>query len=1145
MKTLRFFVPLLLSASACIPGALAQTTITYTTTGHLAVISGADNLKLAGTSFTVTNSLMVGQTPISGTQNQYSSTINAVDSDGVNTSGPATITLNYLGPNDPGNNISLTATINVLITLNVASTIIVPSISGLSPAPIASTPLTMADTITISNGSGETVYGFSDGTISSTPSASTCSYTVSPNALSFPYAGGAQTLTITGSPLNLPGCTWTASADQSFIQLSATGGSGDGTLTVTTAQNPTNGALSGNVTVGGQVIPVSQAGPVNCTFVVSPANLSFPGSGGAITVSVTASDQSCTWTANTASTFLTLGTTSGTGNGTVVVSAPANPSNIPLTGSVTIAGNIIPAYESGTAICAFTVTPFVSFTSSGGSSILNIVASSPSCAWTATADQTFVSLSPTAGTGNGTVTVTVPPNLASAAITSTLTVAGQSIPLIEAGTSSSCAFAVAPQTLNYPAGGGSITVAVAATAPSCAWNVSLLPTWLTPNVTDGSGNGTVTLIAPIWGGTATRTASVVIAGITITATQASIGSCAYTITPVTLTFGNAGGVGTLNLKAPSSTCTFTASSNSPWITVSPASGTGTTTLTVTVAPNPTVVFLYGSINVAGQVIPISEGGLTGCAFFVNPSSLSYPSTGGNTTLTITATYPNCTWTAVSNVPWLTFSASTGVGNGTIQAIAAYNTTTGPLTGTATVGGQTISVSESAGSACAFTVSPDALIFPDGGGSITRTIVANAPSCTWTATSNLPQISVSPSSGTGSGSVTVTLGSNTGGSLVNATVVLAGQTLQVYELGGCSLSVSQSSLATDVAGGSQFLTISGPSSCAWVSYSSAPWVTANPSSGVGPASVAVSFATNATGADRTGSLSIAGSVVSLLQDFTPQTFNDVPPSAYYFDAVNLMSEKGITAGCGNGDFCAGSSLTRAQMAIFVIRSIFGNDNFSYSTLPYFSDVPVGAFGFQWIQKLYEMGITTGCGNNDFCPNSLLTRDQLAIFLVRGRVGATTVFQYPGSPYFTDVPSTYFAFPWIQRLAEDKITAGCGPSLYCPQETVTRGQMSILLVRALLNLLLPAPSPIITQVSPSVISQGQTETVTITGMNTSFAQGVTTISPIPGVTVGAITVNSPTLLTVSLTASSTAPAVPSPVLVITSAEQAVLPSGLTVH
>lgn len=48
---------------------------------------------------------------------------------------------------------------------------------------------------------------------------------------------------------------------------------------------------------------------------------------------------------------------------------------------------------------------------------------------------------------------------------------------------------------------------------------------------------------------------------------------------------------------------------------------------------------------------------------------------------------------------------------------------------------------------------------------------------------------------------------------------------------------------------------------------------------------------------------------------------------------------------------------------------------------FSDVPVGAFGFQHVEALVASGITAGCGGSNFCPNDPLTRVQMAIFLAK--------------------------------------------------------------------------------------------------------------------------------------------------------------------
>ena len=1133
----------MLTASAIIPAASAQT-IAYTTTGTLTVISGADQLGLGGTTFTVTNSLNVGQAPLASTQNQYATTITASDSNGLSQTVPAVITLDYAGPNDPSNSISLTATITVLVlNINVASTISVPSITSESPGAIATTPLGAGDTITLSSGANQTVYGFSSGTISSVPSLG-CVYTVAPSSLQFPYGGGSNGLTITGSPANAPSCTWTASASEPFIQLNTNGGTGSGTLEVTVPPNSTNNELSGQITVAGQIVPVIQEGPVQCIFTVSPSSLSFPSVGGTTAVNVTATPPSCTWTAVANQTFLSVDTPSGTGNGTVNVTAAANTGG-PLTGSVTIAGFTIPVSEAAPLVCAFSVTPYVSFPSAGGSSVLTVAASDPSCTWSASSNQTFATLGASSGTGNGTITVTVPPDANTTALTATLTVAGQAIPLVEAGTANLCTFSVAPTTLMFPSSASSMNVAVAASSPSCVWNVSNIPGWLTPSAQSVTGSGVVTFSAALYEGTTNLTGDLTVAGVTLPVTQISGGTCSYTIAPLRLDFGSSGGTAILTLTAPANTCTYTAASNNAWISVTPNSGTGNGTLSVAVAANPSTVFLYGSIAVAGQIIPISEAGLTGCAYFVTPGSLTFPGTGGIANLSLTSTYPDCVWTAVSNVPWVTLSPATGTGNATIQAVAAFNTTTGSLAGTATIGGQNIGLTESAGVPCSFAVSSNALLFPTSGGGLNVTVVANAPSCTWTATSNSPLVTVTPASGTGSSPVTVSLGSNTSGAPLNATVVLAGATVQVNQQGGCTLAVAPAVLGADVNGGVQTLTVTGSASCTWSAYSNVPWATVSPLSGTGPATVSVTFAPNTTGADLTGTVAIAGQTVALDQGFTIQAFSDVPPTSYYFDAVNIMAAEGVTTGCAPGLFCPGATLTRAQMAVFIVRGLIGNDNFSYSTIPYFADVPAGSFGFQWIQKLFELGITTGCGNGDFCPTMVVTRDQMAVFLVRGRLGASTVFTYPGAPYFTDVPSSYWAFSWIQRFAQDHITTGCGPSLYCPTGVVTRGDASIFILRSLQNLLLPAGTPVISQVNPRLLAQGQTETISVSGANTNFVQGMTTISPIPGVTVDSVTVNTATFLSVTLTAAGDANPEPYPVLVITGSEQAVSPSGITIQ
>jgi hypothetical protein len=132
-----------------------------------------------------------------------------------------------------------------------------------------------------------------------------------------------------------------------------------------------------------------------------------------------------------------------------------------------------------------------------------------------------------------------------------------------------------------------------------------------------------------------------------------------------------------------------------------------------------------------------------------------------------------------------------------------------------------------------------------------------------------------------------------------------------------------------------------------------------------------------------------------------------------------------------------------MAVFLIRAIMGGDTFPYNAAPYFTDVSTSHPFFKFIQKMKELGITSGCNATAYCPDDTVSRGQMAVFLVRGRFG--TRFQSSGTPYFTDVSSNHPFFAYIQKMREMGITSGCGTSSYCPDNSNTRGQMAVFLVR----------------------------------------------------------------------------------------------------
>lgn len=145
------------------------------------------------------------------------------------------------------------------------------------------------------------------------------------------------------------------------------------------------------------------------------------------------------------------------------------------------------------------------------------------------------------------------------------------------------------------------------------------------------------------------------------------------------------------------------------------------------------------------------------------------------------------------------------------------------------------------------------------------------------------------------------------------------------------------------------------------------------------------------------------------------------------------------------YCPEENITRAQMAILLERGLRGSAYIPpAATGTVFNDIPSSHWAAAWIEKLDADGITKGCGNGNFCPDAIVTRTEMAVFLLRASHGSN-YNPPPANGYFSDVPTTYWAADWIEQLFNEGITTGCTPSTYCPGSQVTRAQMAVFLVR----------------------------------------------------------------------------------------------------
>jgi hypothetical protein len=159
-----------------------------------------------------------------------------------------------------------------------------------------------------------------------------------------------------------------------------------------------------------------------------------------------------------------------------------------------------------------------------------------------------------------------------------------------------------------------------------------------------------------------------------------------------------------------------------------------------------------------------------------------------------------------------------------------------------------------------------------------------------------------------------------------------------------------------------------------------------------------------------------------------TFEDVPPSNLFYSYVETLAADGVTSGCSVTPslYCPTSAVNRAQMAVFLLKSKLGA---AYvppaATGTVFADVPANGFAAAWIEDLAGRGITGGCGGSNYCPNAPVTRKQMAAFLLKTLLGSDHVPPVAASA-FADVSDGDSFEPWIMELYGSNVTGGCATS-----------------------------------------------------------------------------------------------------------------------
>ena len=187
----------------------------------------------------------------------------------------------------------------------------------------------------------------------------------------------------------------------------------------------------------------------------------------------------------------------------------------------------------------------------------------------------------------------------------------------------------------------------------------------------------------------------------------------------------------------------------------------------------------------------------------------------------------------------------------------------------------------------------------------------------------------------------------------------------------------------------------------------------------------------------------------------QSFADVPTASLFYPFVETILHNGVTGGCGPDTYCLSNNTLRKQMAVFLLKALNGSCYVPPAATGIFGDVPQADTFAPWIEDLYNRGITGGCSPAPllYCPNDTVKRQQMAVFLLKTKEGSA--YTPPAAVgIFPDVPPAGTFAPWIEELFNRGIAAGCGGGLFCPGNSVNRGQMAPFLTKTF-GLLLYAP------------------------------------------------------------------------------------------
>lgn len=184
-----------------------------------------------------------------------------------------------------------------------------------------------------------------------------------------------------------------------------------------------------------------------------------------------------------------------------------------------------------------------------------------------------------------------------------------------------------------------------------------------------------------------------------------------------------------------------------------------------------------------------------------------------------------------------------------------------------------------------------------------------------------------------------------------------------------------------------------------------------------------------------------------------SFSDVPATSWAWKHIEAAVAQGVVQGYTDGTYQPSWTVTRDQMAVYIARALAGGDGNvpAGPATPTFTDVDTSFWAYRYIEYCADAAqdVVKGFEDGTYQPGLAVNRGQMAAYIGRALAGGDSFFATyvpPGGPSFPDVPSDFWAYKYVEYIADAEVTQGYPDGKYHPEVDVTRDQMAVYISRA---------------------------------------------------------------------------------------------------